>query len=587
MHSEFLRHFLEQAKPDSAAYCGEDVNAVDVFCRYAQSSASATHLIVTDPSDKIFDALRRSKVCPTLHQSSLIDAIGRISHADAVIFDAEPNWYGTMRQLLLIANGFGSREPIIIVIGMQWPYGRRDFYPHPESIPSAFIHASNELGIIPGKSEAPQSGGFFAGKTHATEEGTAKNGVLTAVEDFVRTNSMYSPPLFASFADRDMAILVPTSRRQDAISDWLKRECLSDQGYRQVIAIRQDFLLKQDDNRIYTERERLRSESEMRHHREITDRLRSSLSDIEAAYRASLESGQTKADILSRELLTLRDELQSNVLQKKEIEKQLLRVFATKSWRWSVFLRNGERLVRRILSFVHNIPFALFPTNTSPRAKTDEIPSADICRMPQALIESAKSREPMRQHIPHAEANSAFRMPSSDPENVRDFTLFILCEETKQTTATIERCLQNTLQPVFFYVLTPRTDASYLAEIGRYAPRVVSLTGDWTSPTSAFAMGIRRAPTRYAIFMTEKNHLSDAFIEEGIRFLSKHPEWSAVRPDPVTGAMATRFASALILEHLPLMTRVADILAEQRMHPYVPVPGNLDSADYPRINHAR
>ena len=69
---------------------------------------------------------------------------------------------------------------------MDWPYGRRDLYYQPDTIPAEFRHPFAEKGIVRGQSRLAEVGGLNSRNyQNALEEGGPKNGVLTAIEDFL------------------------------------------------------------------------------------------------------------------------------------------------------------------------------------------------------------------------------------------------------------------------------------------------------------------------------------------------------------------------------------------------------------------
>jgi hypothetical protein len=84
-------------------------------------------------------------------------------------------------------------------------------YYAPDSIEPKHRHPFAYNGIIPGRSELTEEGlnGHFANALH---EGGPQNGVLTAIEDFVRSRSskiwFYQLPFF-----NGLAILVPKARQ--------------------------------------------------------------------------------------------------------------------------------------------------------------------------------------------------------------------------------------------------------------------------------------------------------------------------------------------------------------------------------------
>src|SRR5690606_15563343 len=78
----------------------------------------------------------------------------------------------------------GAQPPIVLFHEAAWPYARRDMYYAPERIEEEFRHPYSYTSIIPGQS-ALGEGGLNGNLANAVHEGGPRNGVLTAVEDFV------------------------------------------------------------------------------------------------------------------------------------------------------------------------------------------------------------------------------------------------------------------------------------------------------------------------------------------------------------------------------------------------------------------
>lgn len=68
---------------------------------------------------------------------------------------------------------------------VDWPYGRRDMYYQPDTIPPEYRHAYALKGMSRKQSALPDSGGVNTTYLNALHEGGPRNGVLTAIEDFV------------------------------------------------------------------------------------------------------------------------------------------------------------------------------------------------------------------------------------------------------------------------------------------------------------------------------------------------------------------------------------------------------------------
>ena len=103
---------------------------------------------------------------------------------DCVIIDGDHNWYTVYNELQLL-EPIISENGAIFLHDISWPYGRRDLYYCPERIPPEFRHPYAKKGIIKGQSELAANGGHNPDLNNATLEGGPRNGVLTAIEDFM------------------------------------------------------------------------------------------------------------------------------------------------------------------------------------------------------------------------------------------------------------------------------------------------------------------------------------------------------------------------------------------------------------------
>ena len=109
---------------------------------------------------------------------------------DCFLIDGDHNWYtvyneiGTIHTRELLRKGGTA-----FFHDVGWPYGRRDMYFRPEVLPPEHVLPSEKKGVIPGVSALAESGGFNPQFLTASHEGGPRNGVLTAVEDFVRKHA--------------------------------------------------------------------------------------------------------------------------------------------------------------------------------------------------------------------------------------------------------------------------------------------------------------------------------------------------------------------------------------------------------------
>jgi hypothetical protein len=123
-----------------------------------------------------------------MHRALSLQALPTIGACDACLIDGDHNYYTVFNELMLI--GRNQPFPLTFVHDIGWPYGRRDSYYDPRNIPAEHRHQCVKMGLLPGLSALVPKGGFNANLWNARAENTPKNGVLTAVEDFMKATSL-------------------------------------------------------------------------------------------------------------------------------------------------------------------------------------------------------------------------------------------------------------------------------------------------------------------------------------------------------------------------------------------------------------
>ena len=112
-------------------------------------------------------------------------ALSEIEPAGAYVIDGDHNHWTVLNEL---RAAFTHGTPLAILHDVGWPCARRDQYYAPRTIPeNGRLPHSYEKGREPGQSELVDVGGFHGAFEFAVAEaeGGDRNGVLTAVEDFL------------------------------------------------------------------------------------------------------------------------------------------------------------------------------------------------------------------------------------------------------------------------------------------------------------------------------------------------------------------------------------------------------------------
>jgi hypothetical protein len=190
----------------------------------ARGRGGVVHAVDPAPG---FDAdLAVRELAPHLvfHGKKSLDALPEIDRMDAVLVDGDHNWFTVHAELCLIerlAIERGHTPPLILLHDIAWPYGRRDLYYDPDAIPAEHRQPFAKRGISPTSSELAAEGGYNAHLCNALHEGGPKNGVLTAVEDWLAGTSLEA--VFAKIpAVFGLGIVLPTLRA-DARPDLARR----------------------------------------------------------------------------------------------------------------------------------------------------------------------------------------------------------------------------------------------------------------------------------------------------------------------------------------------------------------------------
>lgn len=155
-----------------------------LLCEFLRPRQGELFSIDPMPQQMFIDfAAQNADVVRHIKQPSL-QGIGSVKTADIWFIDGDHNWYTVFNELQQIEAHSAGQPYLLFLHDVSWPCARRDMYYSPESIPAEFRKPySSELGIT---LDQPASfAGGFKGPNWALEEGGPRNGVLTAVEDFM------------------------------------------------------------------------------------------------------------------------------------------------------------------------------------------------------------------------------------------------------------------------------------------------------------------------------------------------------------------------------------------------------------------
>jgi Methyltransferase domain len=183
--AELIFPILEAAQVRSVvevgAYAGDLTGAL---VQWAAGRGARVTAIDPSPREPLVELERRHPELELIRATSH-EAFARIPAPDAAIIDGDHNYYTVSEELRLIAERSGDGPlPLLLFHDVSWPHARRDDYYDPELIPEEQRQPIDEgTGLFPGVRGVRPGGLPYRYK--AREEGGERNGVLTAVEDFV------------------------------------------------------------------------------------------------------------------------------------------------------------------------------------------------------------------------------------------------------------------------------------------------------------------------------------------------------------------------------------------------------------------
>ena len=118
-------------------------------------------------------------------QATSHEALPTLPDCDAIIIDGDHNYFTLSEELRLIdERSPGAAMPLLLLHDIAWPLARRDAYYVPERIPAEQRQPlARDTYLAPEEPGTLEEGMPFA--CVAAREGGPRNGILTAVEDFL------------------------------------------------------------------------------------------------------------------------------------------------------------------------------------------------------------------------------------------------------------------------------------------------------------------------------------------------------------------------------------------------------------------
>lgn len=220
MH-RFWDHVIEPLvgilKPEVIVEIGSDYGRnTEKLLAFSEEHGGTVHVVDPLPKYDTADWKERYGDTVVFHRDLSLNVLPKLEDFDLVLIDGDHNWYTVVNELRRIrerCEELAHSFPLVLFHDAGWPYGRRDLYYAPETIPDEYRQPYSVGGVLPEVSAIVPNGGLNRHLAHAVREGGARNGVLTAVEDFVHeTQEDFELVLIPGL--HGLGVLVPSSLRE-------------------------------------------------------------------------------------------------------------------------------------------------------------------------------------------------------------------------------------------------------------------------------------------------------------------------------------------------------------------------------------
>jgi hypothetical protein len=151
---------------------------------------SEAELHVIDPVPD-FDPAEHEAQFPgryVFHRDLSINVLPTLQPMDAALIDGDHNWYTVYQELSMlrdVARKANAPLPVMLMHDVGWPYGRRDLYYDPDTVPAEHRQPYRAAGMRRDRKKLLPKGGLNPTMFNAEVEGGPRNGVMTALDDWM------------------------------------------------------------------------------------------------------------------------------------------------------------------------------------------------------------------------------------------------------------------------------------------------------------------------------------------------------------------------------------------------------------------
>lgn len=185
--SELFNRILEHCAPRSIVEVGSEyAGSTKILAAYAAQNKATLHVIDPAPKADPDLVLQEFRGAYQFIREKSLDALPRLN-ADIYFLDGDHNYWTVFNELKSIYDTNPNAWVVLHDVG--FPCARRDMYYDPAGIPKEGLHeCSHDHGVNLETGAVQYRAGFWGAGHYAIalDSNTPRNGVLTAIEDFMR-----------------------------------------------------------------------------------------------------------------------------------------------------------------------------------------------------------------------------------------------------------------------------------------------------------------------------------------------------------------------------------------------------------------
>ncbi|WP_238858720.1 glycosyltransferase [Clostridium sp. YIM B02569] len=248
-----------------------------------------------------------------LYKDLSLNRLPLLKDYDVILVDGDHNWYTVYNELKIIGNTFGNNElPLIFLHDIDWPYARRDLYYNPDNIPVGYRQAYAKKGMLPGELNLVDEGGLNDHLDNSIYENNPRNGVRTAIEDFIKEFPNQENIEFVSIPGFFGLGIVFDKKKHENILNVINNQTVKQDVIHKIEDERIDFIIKCKDLK-RSNLEKNRQNTELNKENSELSRQNSELSKQNSELSKQNTELKNKIDNYIR----IKDALQTTVQQKK------------------------------------------------------------------------------------------------------------------------------------------------------------------------------------------------------------------------------------------------------------------------------